>query len=237
MSQVQALEKRGAVTVMTCPFRIYIDTTRYGAIILGTKKCDRGIVAHANSLLRVTLPSPGARFRASIGIVHNQDTSNGRGSVIFSVKKEEKDLFRSPVKRGGEEGTRIDVDLAGAQSFLLSANDAGDGYSCDQACWAEGEIVLQNGSVLPLADLPILKNKQLDYPFSFVYKGESSRFFLKNWKKTTTLKDLDNNRTSFEILFSKADEPLQMFCRGVFYKDFPTVEWTLSFKGVALILR
>ena len=224
----------GELAVLECPFQLYVDTTRYGSIILGTKKSEKGIVAHANSLLRVTLPSPGARFRASVGIVHNPDTSGGRGSVILSVIQDGrngKELYRSPVKRGGEDGTPIDIDLAGTRSFLLAANDAGDGYSCDQACWADAEIVLQNGTVLLLSDLPVRHQTPVDYPFSFVYKGESSRHFLSYWQKKTTLKELDKNRTAFEFLFTSPMEPLQVICRGIFYKDFPTIEWTLHFKN------
>lgn len=71
------------------------------------------------------------------------------------------------------------------------------------------------------------------YPFSFEYDGASSRAFLQHWKKETSQRDLDKDRSEFTLVFTSPDNDLQVSCRGILYHDFPTVEWTLFFKNIS----
>lgn len=65
-----------------------------------------------------------------------------------------KPLWTSKVVSQGTPGhaVEIDVDLKGAQQLFLVVNDAGDGYSCDWADWAEPRLVGEKGE-LKLTDL------------------------------------------------------------------------------------
>ena len=60
-----------------------------------------GLFCHAASHLIVRLPSPGARFTATVGVDSNEQTSGGRGSVEFIVDVGGKNTFRSGVLREG----------------------------------------------------------------------------------------------------------------------------------------
>ncbi len=68
---------------------------------IGDRTFSHGLYCHAVSKVVVHLPSPGKRFSARAGLDHNEDTAQGRGSVVFSVTTGDKTVFRSDVMRFG----------------------------------------------------------------------------------------------------------------------------------------
>ena len=66
---------------------------------LGNKTYSRGLYCHAVSKVEVTLPGPGRRFTAEVGLDHNDDTLRGRGSVVFSVTVAGGVAFRSGIMK------------------------------------------------------------------------------------------------------------------------------------------
>ena len=52
---------------------------------IGDRVFSRGLYCHAVSKVVLHLPGPGTRFCALAGLDHNEDTAQGRGSVVFSV--------------------------------------------------------------------------------------------------------------------------------------------------------
>jgi hypothetical protein len=66
--------------------------------------------------VEVRLPGPGKSFTAVVGLDHNDDTAQGKGSVIFTVKVRDKLAFQSEVMRFGTPGREVNVDLAGADT-------------------------------------------------------------------------------------------------------------------------
>jgi hypothetical protein len=93
----------------------------------------RGLYCHAVSKVVVRLPGPGKSFSALVGVDSNEQTSGGRGSVVFSVTVNGKEGFRSQVMREGMAGVPVNVPLDGSREFVLEVGDAGDGISCDQS--------------------------------------------------------------------------------------------------------
>jgi len=75
----------------------------------------------------VRLPSPGKTFTATAGIDTNDQTSGGRGSVVFAVKVAGKEAFKSGVVREGMPPLEVSADLRGEATFMLQIGDAGDG--------------------------------------------------------------------------------------------------------------
>ncbi len=67
--------------------------------------------------------------------------------------------------------------------------------------------------------------------FSFVYGGEASGAFLKDWKSENTSRRLDETRTEYAARYFDPKSGLELRSVGVVYADFPTVEWTLYFKN------
>jgi len=195
------------------------------------KQFTRGLYCHAASKVVVRLPGPGKKFTAFAGVDSNEQTSGGRGSVVFSVTNRGKEIFKSAVLREGHPPVPVDIDLGGSNEFILEVGDAGDGISCDQSDWADARVELADGSVLWLGDLPIsdqmVRTFDLGIPFSFKYGGKPSSELLAAWKVERTSKKLDENRTEHVTTYTDPETGLVARCVAVEYSDFPTVEWTL----------
>ena len=195
---------------------------------------DRGLYCHATSTVVVRLPGPGKTFTAVVGVDSNVQTIAGRGSVIFSVRIGDQQKFRSPLMREGMAGVPLTVDLGGATEFVLQVDDAGDNISCDQSDWADAKVVLNDGNVVWLGDLPILDEDPAATtapPFSFVYGGQPSAVLLKSWEVQRESRRLDDQRTQRTLTYTDPKTALEVRCVAIEYHDFPTVEWTLYFEN------
>lgn len=198
---------------------------------LGGKSYARGIFAHAPSAILVRLPGPGSAFSTTVGVDSNEQTSGGRGSVVFSVLLGERAAFRSDVLREGMKPVELEVDLEGASEFTLGVEDAGDGIACDQAAWAEARVVLRDGSELRLDDLPLLDLRRgapsADPPFSFSYGGKPFAEIAESWEVERSSTEIDPRRTALRTAYRDPATGLEVRCDAVEYRDFPAVEWTL----------
>lgn len=202
------------------------------------KEFSRGLYCHANSKLTVHLPKGATHFEAMAGVDSNDQTSGGRGSVVFIVGTG-KELWRSGVMREGMAAVPVSVDLQGADEFTLEVTDGGDGVSCDQADWVEARVTLEDKSELWLGDLAISGSNasapDTDPPFSFVYGGEPSSKFLSSWKTERIDKEIEDarhgKRKQHTMTFADPATGLVVRCVGIEYREFPTVEWTLHFKN------
>ena len=203
---------------------------------IGAIQFTRGLFCHAPSKIVVRLPGQGKLFTAVIGVDNNDQTSGGRGTVVFSVSVDNAEVFRSEVMRGGQEGMQVRVPLERARELSLEITDAGDGISCDQADWADARVFLENGESVWLADLVMAQGPVSadpgNPPFSFTYAGRSSTELLKSWKMTRESKSLDDTRTQHTITYADPDTGLEVRWQGIAYQDFPSVEWTLHFKNM-----
>jgi len=200
------------------------------------KEYARGLYCHAVSKVAVRLPAPGKSFSAVVGVDSNEQTSGGRGSVVFSVSAAGKKLFESGTMHEGTAALPVSVDLAGAAEFVLEVGDAGDGIACDQSDWADAKAVLEDGREIWLGDMALIDGTgrgayTTDLPFSFTYGGASSRELLKSWNAESSSKKLDDNRTEQTTTYTDPKTGLQVRWVAVEYADFPTVEWTLHFKN------
>lgn len=114
------------------------------ALLLGAKKYPHGIGTHANSEIVVQLGGDAERFQAVVGV--DDEVPAGRGSVIFALWLDERELFRSPVLRSGSLPLLIDVDARGAKEMTLLVEDGGDSIDSDHADWAGGLLTLRAGA-------------------------------------------------------------------------------------------
>ena len=202
---------------------------------IADKQYTRGLYCHAPSKLVVYLPQPGKSFEAVAGVDSNDQTGGGRGSVIFGVEVAGKAAWQSELMREGMQGVAARADLGGATEFILTANDGGDGISCDQADWADAKVTLADGSVVWLGDMEIRNLQRAPYNsdpfFAFNYDGKPSSGFLASWKLDRASKKLDDNRVEHIVTYTDPATGLEVRCVGVAYQDFPTVEWKLCFKN------
>ena len=202
-----------------------------GPLNVGGKTHTRGLYCHANSLIEVRLPEPGARFAAVVGVDSNPQTSGGRGSVVFSVKVGDREAFKSDLLREGAPPCDVNVNLGGATTFTLAIGDGGDGISCDQSDWAEAKVTLTSGKELWLSDLPFIEETSGQPPISFVYGGQPSATLLPTWPRRDETKALAEGLTRNTITWTDPKTGLEVRCVSTEYRDFPVVEWTAYFRN------
>jgi hypothetical protein len=108
-------------------------------ISIAGKRYPWGIGVHADSSLTFEINKRFAEFRADVGV----DTRMGnRGSVVFHVLGEGKELYKSPVVRGGEAATlHVAVGVAGVSRLTLRVTNGGDLDLGDVANWGSARLL------------------------------------------------------------------------------------------------
>ncbi|MBP7935458.1 MAG: NPCBM/NEW2 domain-containing protein [Phycisphaerae bacterium] len=232
---VQTEEPKAGLRVLANNDPVQLNARAGRPMKLADKTYSRGLYCHAVSKVVVRLPGPGKTFTAIVGVDSNEQTTGGRGSVAFSVSVAGDEAYRSPVLREGMPGVAVRVDLKGTSEFVLEVLDGGDGIACDQADWADARVVLADGQSLWLGELPILDGSRPPYttepPFSFVYDARPSSEFLAGWEVKREKKRLDERRIEHALTWTDPKTALVVKCIGVEYGDFPTIEWTITFKN------
>jgi alpha-galactosidase len=202
---------------------------------LGQDAYARGLYCHAPSRLIVRLPAPGRTFEALVGVDSNEQTSAGRGSVVFSLERGGQTLWQSPRLREGMAAVRISVPLDRSTEFVLAVSDGGDGIACDQADWLDARVTLADGTVLWLGEMPLQDRSRPPHgaqpPFSFVYAGRPAAEFLDRWRCERSSRELQDSRhgrrIEHRLTYTDPETGLSARCVALEYRDFPTVEWTL----------
>lgn len=109
---------------------------------IGGREFSRGVGTHANSEWVIDLKGSAITFSAMVGV----DSEVGaRGSVVFVVTVDGREVVRTDVMRGGQEAKAVSADLKGAKELVLSVEDAGDDINYDHADWADAVITLAPG--------------------------------------------------------------------------------------------
>ena len=231
-----------SMTVTPRPEALVRDRIAGQTMRIAGREYTRGVAQRAPGTISVTLPGPGVRFEAVVGVDGNDVgyyANAGRGNVVATVEADGRERFRSPVMKEGMAGIPVGVDLGGAREFLIKLAPTGERsrtYQAewDQADWAEARVTLADGSTLWLADLPtgpLPGPYSSEPPFSFRYGGRPSSEFLKDWKLTKLDQKLDEQRTRHTLTYSDPQGALEVRLEAVAYQDFPVVEWTVHFKN------
>ena len=97
----------------------------------------KGIGAHADSDVRVTIPAGCTTFNAVIGV---DDEVGANGSVTFQVLGDSTSLYTSTIKRGPDAGQAISVNVAGRSQLRLVVANGGDTNEFDHADWADATL-------------------------------------------------------------------------------------------------
>jgi alpha-galactosidase len=118
-------------------------------LTLGGKIFEHGIGAHAPSRLNLKLDRATA-FDATVGV---DDETGGKGSVEFIAVVDGTIKWRSGVLKGGSAPKTVHLDLTGAKTLALLANDGGDGSGYDHADWADARIAGSGAAPTPVRDL------------------------------------------------------------------------------------
>jgi len=132
------------------------ESVRHHPLTLGGKVYQHGVGTHAISMIWIDLGGSALSFQATVGV---DNESKGKGSVIFLVMVDGKNVAETKILRGGGHPQPITVDLTGAKKLLLKVGDAGDGTADDSADWADASITLAPGAaqqpkILPPEEAP-----------------------------------------------------------------------------------
>lgn len=84
-----------------------------------------------------------------------------KGSVVFSITGDGRQLYKSPLIRQGDTPIKVQVNLAGVKELELVVEDGGDGASGDHALWIDPQITYSE--IVPVTvgtdfagDLPVM---------------------------------------------------------------------------------
>jgi hypothetical protein len=98
---------------------------------------EKGLYAHANSRYVFPLTGQWKTFTAVIGL---QEGADNYGSVIFTVRGDGRELYRSPLLRVGQT-ENVKVDVSQVKELELRA-DGGEGNNhCSWAVWAQPVVL------------------------------------------------------------------------------------------------
>ncbi len=98
-------------------------------------KYDKGIGAHAGSLLRVR-GGKCTTFSASVGV---DDEASG-GSVDFQVWGDGQMLVERGIVKSGDAAKDLSLDVSGKNELRLLVSNANDGNNGDHADWANARL-------------------------------------------------------------------------------------------------
>jgi len=212
---------------------------------IGKTEYRSGLGTHARSEIQLEFTEPVVEVSAAVGIDCYSLGQVGQGSVEFTVSTGGKELFRSPVKKGGEDATEIRVKFQKpVQAVILGVDPTQDGETCDQANWADLRFVGVSGIVyepgnrqrvplaLPLGEfgkfpLYTSSSRAQNVPFSFNYGGVSSREFLDQWKYESKKTD------DLHVVHSWTDPQTGLTVSATvrLFQKFAAVDWVLNFKN------
>jgi alpha-galactosidase len=201
---------------------------------LANKTYSHGLGTHSTSAIQIRLSRPAESFLAEVGIDNNGDTQGALGSVVFAVEVDGKESYRSEIRRGSDPPLPVEIKLGGATEFLLRVFDGGDGPSHDQADWADASVVYEDGTREYLDELPVFGDEtsfSSGLPFSFVYDGKASAEFLNTWDRKESTENLADGRSLRVLVFTDPKTGLEVTCTATEFTNFPTCEWTLTFKN------
>lgn len=109
-----------------------------GRLSIAGRRFPWGIGVHANSELTFDLRKKFKQFKAEVGI----DSLMGkRGSVVFIVKGDGKELYKSPIVKGDQPPLSIEVSTEGVDKLVLIVNDGGDLDMGDAANWVSARVI------------------------------------------------------------------------------------------------
>jgi len=191
---------------------------------------ERGFGDHAQSEHLIILPSPGASFKAVVGVSDTQTIRNLSTPVkmIFMVEVSGRVVWQSKELRVGDDPACLQIDLEGAKEFKLIACQPDfqtDFKECPpwaHANWCNPVLTLQNGKTFQLGAQTITDLLHKLGP-DFNYDGRD--FTACPW--THDLETLAGGADCdvYRSRYTAPDHILQLQLTFKIYKDFQVVEW------------
>lgn len=108
---------------------------------IGKSTYERGLGTHSVSFLEYPLNGQFESLEVTVGI---DGSTDGRGSAVFRVFADSKEVANSKVLNGFSKPLTLKVEnLGSVRRLILSVLDAGDGSKHDLADWVDGKLTLR----------------------------------------------------------------------------------------------
>ena len=132
---------------------------------IGGKTFAHGIGTHANSTIEIDIDGRAARISGAAGV---DDETGGKGSVVFDIVADGREVWNSGLRRGNETAKDFSLDLSGVKHVTLEVGDGGDGINFDHADWGDLKMEMIQGAPrlrsLPPEEAVILTPKESPKP-------------------------------------------------------------------------
>ena len=115
---------------------------RGGPLSIAGQQYERGIGAHATSIIFIQLNGKATKFSALIGV---DDSGSENSSVEFHVFADKKILYESGLIHVGDSARKVEVGLQDVKRLGLLITDGGDGIHHDYSNWVNAQITMQGG--------------------------------------------------------------------------------------------
>ena len=123
-------------------------------LMIAGQRYQNGIGTHANSSIPLLLDGNGVELSGRAGL---DDETNGRGSVVFQITADGKEIWTSGLMRPRDAAKEFTLDVKGVKSLVLQALDGGDGFDYDHADWVDLKITMINNGK-PKLDIPPIED-------------------------------------------------------------------------------
>ncbi len=197
---------------------------------LNGRRYDRGFGDHAQSEHVMTLPGPGDRFEATVGV---SDTPAIRGlstpiRMVFMVLINGRIAAQTKVLCVEDEPEHLSVPLDGATTLTLKAHNPdfpADWHGCPPAAhanWCDLTVTLRDGRTFALgAAAAAFLPERLGS--AFVYEGVS--FSPAGWANDCAVLSRSEDVDIYRSTYVAPDNRLKLQLTVKVFKDFPVVEW------------
>lgn len=142
-------------------------------LCLAGKEYSSGLGTHAESEIRVHLPTAGRRLTGRCGVQDSPLAREKTKALVFSVEIAGREVWRSGAQKAESPPAQMDVALAGARQFVLRVRGP---IKFAHADWVDLQVRLANGKTVEV-DKPVP-----DVGFSFRYRGRPSTAFFQEWR-------------------------------------------------------
>ncbi|MGQ9729968.1 MAG: NPCBM/NEW2 domain-containing protein [Candidatus Zipacnadales bacterium] len=119
---------------------------------IGERTYKKGLGHHANGEFLFALDGQYEALEMEVGVLWQQGTT---GTVVFQVFVDGEQCYDSGVVHERDGAQPVRVELRGGELLRLVAIDAGDGITCDCACWAEARLIRDRNAVRMATDTPL----------------------------------------------------------------------------------
>lgn len=135
-------------------------------LTIAGKIFEQGIGTHANSTIPLLLGGKAVELSGLAGL---DDESRQRGSVVFKIEADGKEIWNSGLMRFGDEARPFALDVKNVKSLMLLVLDGGDGADWDHADWVDLKITMIDHAkpkldIPPVEDAVILSPKPAPTP-------------------------------------------------------------------------